>query len=150
MADAIRVSGPVAGTDKTLSFETGKLAQQSMGAVVATMGRTTVLATANAAKEARPGADFFPLTIDVEDYFQVSAMAPYIRRSEWDTRECRVEAHRDAMFAGEAINTTEGRAVLHTLLRAPRGAPRRQPCAPARRCAMTWPPCMPAARYNCA
>ena len=37
-------------------------------------------------------------------------------------RECRVEAHRDAMFAGEAINTTEGRAVLHTLLRAPRGA----------------------------
>ena len=37
-------------------------------------------------------------------------------------RECRVEAHRDAMFAGEAINSTEGRAVLHTLLRAPRGA----------------------------
>jgi glucose-6-phosphate isomerase len=38
-------------------------------------------------------------------------------------RECRVEAHRDAMFAGEPINTTEGRAVLHTLLRAPRQAP---------------------------
>ncbi len=37
-------------------------------------------------------------------------------------RECRVEAHRDAMFAGEPINATEGRAVLHTLLRAPRGA----------------------------
>ncbi len=34
--------------------------------------------------------------------------------------ECRIEAHRDAMFAGEPINTTEGRAVLHTLLRAPR------------------------------
>lgn len=31
------------------------------------------------------------LTIDVEDYFQVSAFAPYIRRSEWDARECRVE-----------------------------------------------------------
>lgn len=31
------------------------------------------------------------LTIDVEDYFQVSALAPYIRRDEWDTRECRVE-----------------------------------------------------------
>ena len=38
-------------------------------------------------------------------------------------RECRVEAHRDAMFAGEPINTTEGRAVLHTLLRAPREVP---------------------------
>jgi polysaccharide deacetylase family protein (PEP-CTERM system associated) len=31
------------------------------------------------------------LTIDVEDYFQVSALAPYIARSEWDGRECRVE-----------------------------------------------------------
>ena len=31
------------------------------------------------------------LTIDVEDYFQVSAFAPYIRRDEWDARECRVE-----------------------------------------------------------
>ena len=34
-------------------------------------------------------------------------------------RECGVEAHRDAMFAGEHINTTEDRAVLHTLLRCP-------------------------------
>ena len=31
------------------------------------------------------------LTIDVEDYFQVSAFAPYIARHEWDTRECRIE-----------------------------------------------------------
>ena len=31
------------------------------------------------------------LTIDVEDYFQVSAFAPYIRRQDWDLRECRVE-----------------------------------------------------------
>jgi polysaccharide deacetylase family protein (PEP-CTERM system associated) len=31
------------------------------------------------------------LTVDVEDYFQVSALAPYIDRSEWPTRECRVE-----------------------------------------------------------
>jgi polysaccharide deacetylase family protein (PEP-CTERM system associated) len=31
------------------------------------------------------------LTIDVEDYFQVSAFAPYVARSEWDGRECRVE-----------------------------------------------------------
>lgn len=37
-------------------------------------------------------------------------------------RECGLEARRDAMFAGEPINTTEGRAVLHTALRAPRGA----------------------------
>jgi polysaccharide deacetylase family protein (PEP-CTERM system associated) len=31
------------------------------------------------------------LTIDVEDYFQVSALAPYIPRADWDRRECRVE-----------------------------------------------------------
>ncbi|HET7526201.1 MAG TPA: glucose-6-phosphate isomerase, partial [Burkholderiaceae bacterium] len=36
-------------------------------------------------------------------------------------RECRIGARRDAMLAGEAVNTTEGRAVLHTALRAPRG-----------------------------
>lgn len=39
------------------------------------------------------------LTIDVEDYFQVSAFAPYIRRSEWDARECRVEANVDRILA---------------------------------------------------
>ncbi|MFC5496206.1 glucose-6-phosphate isomerase [Caenimonas terrae] len=37
-------------------------------------------------------------------------------------RQCGVEQHRDAMFAGEAINSTEGRAVKHWLLRSPRGA----------------------------
>ncbi|MDT1838110.1 glucose-6-phosphate isomerase, partial [Acinetobacter baumannii] len=36
-------------------------------------------------------------------------------------RERGLEARRDAMFAGEKINNTEGRAVLHTALRAPRG-----------------------------
>ena len=39
------------------------------------------------------------LTIDVEDYFQVSAFAPYIRRDEWDTRECRVERNVDRILA---------------------------------------------------
>ena len=67
MADPIRVSGAVSGTDKTLSFETGKLAPQSQGAVVATIGGTTVLTTANAAHDVRPGVDFFPLTVDVEE-----------------------------------------------------------------------------------
>jgi len=67
MADPIRVSVPVSGTDKTLSLETGKLAPQSQGAVVASIGATTVLTTANAAHDVRPGVDFFPLTVDVEE-----------------------------------------------------------------------------------
>lgn len=39
------------------------------------------------------------LSIDVEDYFQVSAMAPYIARSAWDSHECRVEANVDRLLA---------------------------------------------------
>ena len=39
------------------------------------------------------------LTIDVEDYFQVSAFAPYIARSEWDQRECRVERNVQRILA---------------------------------------------------
>jgi len=58
MAEAISVSGAISGTDKTLSFETGKFALQSQGAVVAKIGKTTVLATANAAKSVRDGIDF--------------------------------------------------------------------------------------------
>ena len=49
------------------------------------------------------------LTIDVEDYFQVSAMAPYIKRSEWDSRECRVERNVDlllAMLARHGVQAT--------------------------------------------
>jgi polysaccharide deacetylase family protein (PEP-CTERM system associated) len=39
------------------------------------------------------------LSIDVEDWFQVSAFAPHIRRSDWDTRECRVERNVDRILA---------------------------------------------------
>lgn len=49
------------------------------------------------------------LTIDVEDYFQVSAFAPYIARSEWDSRECRVERNVDrilGLLAEQRIQAT--------------------------------------------
>jgi polysaccharide deacetylase family protein (PEP-CTERM system associated) len=39
------------------------------------------------------------MTIDVEDYFQVSAFAPYIPRESWPERECRVEANVDRILA---------------------------------------------------
>ena len=96
MADAIRVSGTLTGTDKTLSMETGKLAQQSQGAVVASLGRTTVLATANAAKDVRPGTDFFPLTIDVEERAYAAGKIPgsFFRRegrpSDAAVLDCRL------------------------------------------------------------
>ena len=59
------VSVTVGGQDMT--FETGKLAKQADGAVVVRSGETMVLATAQGRMEAREGADFFPLTVDVEE-----------------------------------------------------------------------------------
>lgn len=47
------------------------------------------------------------LTIDVEDYFQVSAFAPYIERSEWDLRECRVERNVDRILTLLQENNTQ-------------------------------------------
>ena len=47
------------------------------------------------------------LTIDVEDYFQVSAMAPYIRRSDWESCECRVERNVDRILALLARHDTQ-------------------------------------------
>ena len=75
MADPIVVSTPVSGTDNTLTFETGKLALQSQGAIVARLGRTDVLVTANAAKF-REGIDFFPLTVDVEERMYAAGRIP--------------------------------------------------------------------------
>jgi len=73
---AIRVEGPISGTDKTLSFETGKLAPQSQGAVVGRIGDTVVLVTANAAKGVREGIDFFPLTVDIEERMYAAGKIP--------------------------------------------------------------------------
>ena len=76
MADAIRVSGPITGTDRTLSFEAGKLAQLADGAVQARIGDTIVLATATAARHVREGADFFPLTVDIEERTYAAGKIP--------------------------------------------------------------------------
>jgi len=53
------------------------------------------------------------LTIDVEDYFQVSALAPYIPRSEWEVRECRVEGNIDRIL--QMLDDYGSRATFFTL-----------------------------------
>ncbi len=53
--------------DKTVVIETGKIARQADGAVLVSMGQTTVLCTAVAAKSAKPGQDFFPLTVNYQE-----------------------------------------------------------------------------------
>ena len=52
---------------RKLTLETGKIARQADGAVVATWGETTVLATIVGARAAKPGQDFFPLTVDYQE-----------------------------------------------------------------------------------
>ena len=50
--------------DHTVTLETGEIARQASGAVVVTVEDTVVLATVVARKDAKPGQDFFPLTVD--------------------------------------------------------------------------------------
>ena len=76
MSDAIIVSAPISGTDRTLTFETGKLAQLADGAVVGRIGNTVLLATATAARSVREGADFFPLTVDIEERTYAAGKIP--------------------------------------------------------------------------
>ncbi len=52
---------------RTLTLETGRIARQADGAVLATYGETTVLATVVSAKEPKPGVDFFPLTVNYQE-----------------------------------------------------------------------------------
>ncbi|MHB8263585.1 MAG: polyribonucleotide nucleotidyltransferase [Acidimicrobiales bacterium] len=94
MNEVVSVSDVVSGTDTTMSFETGKLALQADGAVVGRLGDTTVLATATASKAAREGADFFPLTIDVEERMYAAGKIPgsFFRREGRATEQAILNA----------------------------------------------------------
>lgn len=61
---------------KEISIETGKLAKQADGAVVLRMGDTMILATVVAAKEAKEGVDFLPLTVDYKEKFAADGRIP--------------------------------------------------------------------------
>ncbi|MGB1518365.1 MAG: polyribonucleotide nucleotidyltransferase [Crocinitomicaceae bacterium] len=61
---------------KEISIETGKLAKQADGAVVLRMGDTMILATVVAAKDAREGVDFLPLTVDYKEKFAADGRIP--------------------------------------------------------------------------
>src|SRR5205809_1733892 len=67
---------------RPLILETGKIARQADGAVVATYGETKVLATVVAAKEPREGIDFLPLTVDYQEKFYAAGRIPggYFKR----------------------------------------------------------------------
>src|SRR4051812_17424980 len=73
---AAPVSASLSIGGKEITFETGKLAKQADGAVVVRSGDTMVLATAQGRTEGREGADFFPLTIDVEERMYAAGKIP--------------------------------------------------------------------------
>jgi polyribonucleotide nucleotidyltransferase len=60
----------------TVTLETGEIARQASGAVVVTVDDTVVLATVVAAKTAKPGQDFFPLTVDYVEKFYAAGRIP--------------------------------------------------------------------------
>ncbi|HRS68315.1 MAG TPA: polyribonucleotide nucleotidyltransferase [Paludibacteraceae bacterium] len=64
------------GDGRTITIETGKLAKQADGAVMVTMGKTMLLATVCSAKDAVPGTDFMPLSVDYKEKFAANGRFP--------------------------------------------------------------------------
>ena len=61
---------------KTLTLETGRIARQADGAVLATYGETVVLCAVTAAKSVKEGQDFFPLTVHYQEKFSAAGRIP--------------------------------------------------------------------------
>lgn len=99
MLESHSISKDVAG--KSWQFETGKLARQANGAVVARLGDTVVLATAVLKSTPREGIDFFPLLVDYEERLYAAGK---IKGSRWVKREGR--ATDEAILSGRVIDRT--------------------------------------------
>jgi polyribonucleotide nucleotidyltransferase len=74
---------------RKLTLETGKVARQADGAVIATYGETTVIATAVAAKQPKPGIDFLPLTVNYTEKYYAAGRIPggYFKRERGPTEK---------------------------------------------------------------
>jgi polyribonucleotide nucleotidyltransferase len=81
---------------QTLTLETGRIARQADGAVLATLGETVVLCAVTAAKSVREGQDFFPLTVHYQEKFSAAGRIPggFFKRegraTEKETLTCRL------------------------------------------------------------
>jgi polyribonucleotide nucleotidyltransferase len=61
---------------ETLTLETGKVARQADGSVIATLGETSVMANVTYARSAKPGQDFFPLTVHYQEKYYAAGKIP--------------------------------------------------------------------------
>jgi len=83
------------GDGRTISIETGKLAKQADGSVVVRMGNTMLLATVCSAKEATPGTDFMPLTVEYREKFGSHGRFPGgFTRREGRPSDCEILVSR--------------------------------------------------------
>ena len=62
--------------EETLTLETGKVARQADGSVIATLGETSVMANVTFAKKPKPGQDFFPLTVHYQEKYYAAGKIP--------------------------------------------------------------------------
>ncbi len=62
--------------EETLTLETGKVARQADGSVIATLGETSVMANVTFAKQQKPGQDFFPLTVHYNEKYYAAGKVP--------------------------------------------------------------------------
>ncbi|TCP61586.1 polyribonucleotide nucleotidyltransferase [Rhodovulum bhavnagarense] len=62
--------------EETLTLETGKVARQADGSVIATLGETSVMANVTFAREQKPGQDFFPLTVHYQEKYYAAGKVP--------------------------------------------------------------------------
>ena len=62
--------------EETLTLETGKVARQADGTVIATLGETSVMANVTFAKQQKPGQDFFPLTVHYQEKYYAAGKVP--------------------------------------------------------------------------
>lgn len=62
--------------DETLTLESGRVARQADGSVIATLGETSVMANVTFAKSAKPGQDFFPLTVHYQERYYAAGKVP--------------------------------------------------------------------------
>ncbi|AVO37174.1 polyribonucleotide nucleotidyltransferase [Pukyongiella litopenaei] len=62
--------------EETLTLETGKVARQADGSVIATLGETRVMANVTYAREQKPGQDFFPLTVHYQEKYYAAGKVP--------------------------------------------------------------------------
>jgi polyribonucleotide nucleotidyltransferase len=99
---------------RRLVLETGQIARQADGAVLATYGETTVLCTAVAVKSARPGQDFFPLTVNYQEKTFAAGKIPggFFKRegrpSEKETLVSRlIDRPLRPLFASGFVNETQ-------------------------------------------